>query len=192
MLHIPLTGYDVPLTSALCRRCLQGTLREALDSGSLATPAASAIGRSPAGPGTPGAHHWPELGLVLPLLIDVASALLHIHSEGLLHGDLKARNVMLATGSAPTPDFSSGVTLLGDPGVQRLPRQLRRQLEAAARAAAARAGGAGGVVAAPGAPSSSRRAFGLVAKLADFGLSLSLGTEATHISHIHGVRTGMG
>lgn len=128
---------------------------------------------------------------MLPLLIDVASALLHIHSEGLLHGDLKARNVMLASGGASAPDFTSDASLLGDPGVERLPRQLRRQLEAAARAAAARAGGSMGCGAAPpgGHP---RRACRLVAKLADFGLSLSLGTEATHISHIHGVRARVG
>lgn len=37
---------------------------------------------------------------MLALAHDVAAAMLHLHSEGIVHGDLKAGNVMLTSSSA--------------------------------------------------------------------------------------------
>jgi serine/threonine protein kinase len=38
---------------------------------------------------------------VLTLAHDVACAMLHLHKERIVHGDLKASNVLLSTGNTP-------------------------------------------------------------------------------------------
>ncbi len=63
----------LPLTLA------QGTLRAALDNQQLHDPA---TGR-------------PELMAVLMLALDVAQAMVYLHGESILHGDLKTSNVLL-------------------------------------------------------------------------------------------------
>lgn len=72
-IHVPLTTVHY---LSLC--AVQGSLRDALDCGSLCKP---------------GSYLAPSA--VLSLAHDVAAALLHLHSEGIVHGDLKAGNVML-------------------------------------------------------------------------------------------------
>jgi serine/threonine protein kinase len=56
---------------------LQGTLREALDKRRLLQPGQTRVAPAAA----------------ILLLRDVAAAMLHLHSEGVIHGDLKAANV---------------------------------------------------------------------------------------------------
>ncbi|GBF95015.1 hypothetical protein Rsub_07516 [Raphidocelis subcapitata] len=120
--------------------CEEGSLRAALDCGLLAEPQADGGSASAAAP------RLTQLEYVLTLAHDVAVAMLHLHSENMLHGDLKASNVLLARCSG-----------------------------AAAAVPAARPG--------PDAASSRHR---FTAKVSDFGLSLHLGPDATHISSAHG------
>ena len=62
---------------------LQGSLRDALDRGQLS-----------------GIAGYPLPALVLSLAHDVASALLHLHEGGIVHGDIKASNVLLTGAGA--------------------------------------------------------------------------------------------
>eukprot|EP00775_Hariotina_reticulata_P010053 gene10053-10209_t len=71
-----------------------------------------------------------DMELILDTALDVARAMLHLHSENIIHSDLKARNILLKS-----------------------------------------SGGA------------DRRHF--VAKVADFGLSMRIDPEATHVSNIY-------
>jgi serine/threonine protein kinase len=57
---------------------VQGSLREAFDRQLLS-----------------GVNGWPLPAVVLSLAHDVASALLHLHEQGIVHGDIKAANVLL-------------------------------------------------------------------------------------------------
>lgn len=116
--------------------CLQGSLRAALDHKLL-------IDRTTG---------LPALECVLFLAHDVACAMIHLHSEQLLHGDLKASNVLLKRTAPrlPVP-----------------PEQLT-------------AGGGGGRTA-----QLMGLGLGLMAKVADFGLSLTLGPAETHVSQMH-------
>eukprot|EP00775_Hariotina_reticulata_P008079 gene8079-8273_t len=76
--HRNVSGWELKLVMEYCD---QGTLRDALDSRRLSN---STCFLQPA--------------LVLSLAHDVAAAMLHLHSEGIVHGDLKAGNVMLTKG----------------------------------------------------------------------------------------------
>jgi serine/threonine protein kinase len=62
---------------------LQGSLRDALDRSLLS-----------------GISGWPLPAVVLSLAHDVASALLHLHEGGIVHGDIKASNVLLTGAGA--------------------------------------------------------------------------------------------
>ena len=88
---------------------------------------------------------------MLSVALDVARAMLHLHSEGLLHADLKASNVLLDKGPALDMSGPSG-------GMQQ--QQQQQQPHAGTR---------------------------VIGKISDFGLSLMLDADATHVSHMHGV-----
>lgn len=82
-------------------------------------------------------RHW--TGLVL----DVVDALGHVHACGLVHGDVKARNVLIAaTGHAKLVDFGSSVEigqplLRGGRTAAHLPRDVRLARRIAAESAQA-------------------------------------------------------
>jgi serine/threonine protein kinase len=136
---------------------MQGSLRGALNQQRLVDPS------SP--------YRLPAVHLVLALAHDVACAMLHLHSEQIVHSDLKASNVLLTKANTFAPftaalgdseyDASSGST--AKPG----PDSCAALLATAQTLAGGR----------------------LVAKVADFGLSFALDPESTHISHMHAVRT---
>jgi serine/threonine protein kinase len=95
-----------------------------------------------------------------------------MHQEQLLHGDLKASNVLLSQGQAHV--------LLGT--------TCERKMDAS---------DSSGCVAAPaggGGPQSGsilelveERPFRLIGKVSDFGLSLAMDADVTHVSHMHAV-----
>jgi serine/threonine protein kinase len=102
----------------------------------------------------------------------------HLHSEGIVHGDLKAGNVLLKAELRPIADSSSCSTA----------------------ACLAAVGGNGSVGRTGGGTSGysgrelSRRSGGvvqhqeqLVAKVADFGLACRLTDQDTHVSGVHRV-----
>lgn len=128
---------------------VQGSLRQALNQHRLSDPS------NPQGP--------PAVHMVLSLAHDVACALLHLHTENLIHADLKASNVLLTkTAAEPLPPAAGSS---GGSG-----RQQQQQ-------------GWGVTCAALIAAAGSK----LTAKVADFGLSLSLSPGDTHVSHMHAV-----
>jgi len=135
--------------------CSQGTLRSALDRGVFCQPSSSSSQGSHLPNHYVGGGSWSaeaqDLSLVLPVALDVARAMLHLHSEGLLHGDLKASNVLLDKG--PAFDMS------GAAGSMQQQQQPQQQPRAGTR---------------------------LIGKISDFGLSLMLDADATHVSHMHG------
>ncbi|GBF87741.1 hypothetical protein Rsub_00452 [Raphidocelis subcapitata] len=86
-------SYEVRLVLEYCDK---GCLRDALDDGAFLMV---------------GGVNFPA---VLDTAADVAKAMLHLHSLNVLHSDLKARNVMLATGAA---DGRGVVAKVGDFGL---------------------------------------------------------------------------
>ncbi|KAF6253981.1 hypothetical protein COO60DRAFT_363306 [Scenedesmus sp. NREL 46B-D3] len=73
-----IAGWELKL---IMEYCSEGSLRDALDCGVLSKP---------------GSYLAPSV--VLTLAHDIAAAMLHLHSEGIVHADLKAANVMLTNG----------------------------------------------------------------------------------------------
>ncbi|WIA33945.1 hypothetical protein OEZ86_007040 [Tetradesmus obliquus] len=137
------TGYELHLVMEYCP---MGSLRAALESRLLADP----------GSGRP--HYASVLGLAL----GVARAMHHLHSEGVLHGDLKADNVLLKlelSGSSPAGTAA----------------RTWRPAGSSSSSSSAALGGPGGM-----APCDQ-----LVAKVADLGLACVLEEQDTHISGVH-------
>ncbi|KAF6240407.1 kinase-like domain-containing protein [Scenedesmus sp. NREL 46B-D3] len=75
-----ISGWELRLVMEYCD---QGTLREALDH--------KMVLRN-------GSAGYLQPTIMLSLAHDIAAALLHLHSEGVVHGDLKAANVLLTRG----------------------------------------------------------------------------------------------
>ena len=89
--------------------CSTGALREVLDKGQL---------EGQTGPRTP-----PSCGTALTLAYDVARGLAYIHDEGIIHGDLKAGNVMLsprAGSKSEQTDDSANVAKIADFGMAKV------------------------------------------------------------------------
>lgn len=133
--------------------CEEGSLRAALDAGRLRD---ARTGR-------------PDLQVTLPLSLDVARALHHMHQEQLLHGDLKASNVLLAQGTVHG--------LLGTPGDSQSGSSGSSGTVASAASEVAQSGSILALV--------KERPFRLVGKVSDFGLSLAMDSDITHVSHMH-------
>lgn len=123
--------------------------------------------------------------MVLALAHDVACAMLHLHSEDLIHGDLKASNVLLTHCNAPLISHGSmgGSTGFIPPGLHT---------GDAASVAGSSTGSGRLTCAALLAAQQAAQGGRLVAKIADFGLSLSLAPGDTHVSHMHAVSCGSG
>lgn len=144
------SGTDCAITLTLF--LMQGSLRTALDQKLL-------IDRTTG---------LAALECVLFLAHDVACALIHLHSEHLLHGDLKASNVLLKR-TAPRLPLSPEQ----QPAAGRAETRPQQQSGQRNRPACSLIG----------------QGFGLMAKVADFGLSLTLGPSDTHVSQMHMVST---
>ncbi|KAI8472601.1 MAG: hypothetical protein J3K34DRAFT_457740 [Monoraphidium minutum] len=127
--------------------CDQGTLRQALDRGRLRSPRT-------------GRTHLPT---ALALARDVAASLQYLHSQQVVHGDLKASNVLLKTAALPP---RGGVPGLGA-------RHVAEGGDGSGKE------GSSGVESGEGAPSSGANLIQggwVVAKICDFGLSSFLDT----------------
>lgn len=86
--HPPYKTPPPPRTGA--QLCEGGNLREALGNGALSGAAAAALA-----PGGPRAGDF--AGTAKELLLDVASALAHLHAVRVVHGAVEAENVLLHT-----------------------------------------------------------------------------------------------
>lgn len=106
-----------------------------------------------------GLPHYPT---VLSVALDIANAMLHLHSEGVVHGDLKAGNVLLRSTAGS-----------------------QRRSTVAAAGGGGGGGGFGGVGVASNGPWPGQEV--LMAKVADFGLASQLQEQDTHISGVHRV-----
>jgi len=58
---------------------------------------------------------------VLLLAVQLGDALRYIHSRGIIHGDIKPGNILLANGVAKLGDFSSARLVVRDPRISRMP-----------------------------------------------------------------------
>ncbi|KAF6261882.1 hypothetical protein COO60DRAFT_712878 [Scenedesmus sp. NREL 46B-D3] len=103
----------------------------------------------------------PNYATALSLALGVARAMQHLHSEGVIHGDLKAANVLLKMELAGNPaaaaaaGASSGAARRHSDGGDKQQQQQQQQQSA------------------------------IVAKVADFGLATRLDDSETHVSGVH-------
>jgi len=91
----PVAGWELKLVMEYCD---QGCLRDALDRGALCGPE----GR-------------PLPSTVLSLAHDIVSAMMHLHAEGIVHGDVKAANVLLTSSSSGMAERDWGALGLQQP-----------------------------------------------------------------------------
>ncbi|EFJ42761.1 hypothetical protein VOLCADRAFT_97147 [Volvox carteri f. nagariensis] len=189
---------------AAARSALAGGSSPPRSHASLLRMASSSAASSEAGPQQ---APQPAIRYVLMLAVaaDVASGLLHLHAHGVVHGDVKASNVLLKQIVVSDPLEAAGRALdtmsygAGGVAASTAPLSAGPSAVAAAAAAAAAAGlGAAGAGAGAGTfggafelqrdgsiESSGRGPrLGLCAKVSDFGLStmLSASNTDTHIS----------
>ncbi|WIA23479.1 hypothetical protein OEZ85_000224 [Tetradesmus obliquus] len=109
----------------------------------------------------------PNYSTVLSLGLGVARAMAHLHAEGVIHGDLKAANVLLKMELAGSPGAAAAAT---------------------AGTAVAAAGGTATCSASGGSDKQQQQQqqqSALVAKVADFGLATRLNDTETHVSGVH-------
>jgi serine/threonine protein kinase len=154
----------------------------------------------------------PSIVVILPLALDVACAMLHLHSEQLLHGDLKANNVLLSLGgcmfaveqdaAVPAAPAAAAGAWVQQPPVQAGTPPQQQQADAGAAADPQQQQQAASQqqqqqqqrqVTAWYLDATVRQLAAktrLVGKVADLGLSLALDSDATHVSHMHGVSQG--
>jgi serine/threonine protein kinase len=167
---------------------LQGSLREALDRRLLCRPTTTAAGASSSSSSPP---PTPLLPLVLYLAHDIAAALVHLHAEGIAHGDIKAANVLLTSGgvvgearraawadTAPDAGGGSGGGVSAAPVTAAAGGGLgvgavRRRRLSAGSVASGSDGGRGGC----------SRGVALTAKLTDFGLAVLNLDANNHITY---------
>jgi len=91
--------------------CSRGDLRGVLKRGGLE-------GQKRGADGEPNPPHIPA---ALTLALDVASGMTYIHSMNIIHGDLKASNVLLAhRGDAPGNEFTAHVAKIADFGLAKV------------------------------------------------------------------------
>lgn len=70
-----------------------------------------------------GARKW---GAIVHTLVDVLRGLVHLHDAGIIHGDIKASNVMLKSESGRLPyKFTAKIADLGLAKLKTDPRQVR-------------------------------------------------------------------
>ncbi|GIM04094.1 hypothetical protein Vretimale_8718 [Volvox reticuliferus] len=120
-------------------------------------------------------------GLMLQVASDVAAALLHLHSHGVVHGDVKASNVLLKTGAQEDQSC-----LMAEAAAART--SVSGSGSGAAGTASPASLASPPLATAYNSSSSPWSRGGLVAKIADFGLSTVMGMEGdaerTHITAI--------
>ncbi|KAG2436230.1 hypothetical protein HXX76_006541 [Chlamydomonas incerta] len=144
-------------------------------------------------------------GLMLALAADVASGLLHLHAHGVVHGDVKASNVLLkqivvspdgweavgraldtalSTNQLPTQPVSAANSIANTAAPSIADLQAHAQAHAHAHSSMLPAGGSGSVAAADVLAAERGPRLGLCAKVSDFGLStmISAANTDTHIS----------
>jgi serine/threonine protein kinase len=112
----------------------------------------------------------------------------HLHSEGIVHGDLKAGNVLLKAELRPVADCSSCSTAACPTAVgggSSVGRTGGATSGHTGRELSRRSGGGGGDFRGGGVQHEEQ----LVAKVADFGLACRLRDQDTHVSGVHRVRT---
>ncbi len=158
---------------------------------------------------------------MLALALDVACAMLHLHSQSILHGDLKSSNVLLrqapvasapAAGvlmSSPACAAGASVTLGSVPGARLVAKVREAALGSSSRTclpptcfghASLHSGHARhrSMHTTPGRlcgvlqSGCTHLHLCLVCQVADFGLSTSIDPDATHLSHVHAVSMSMG
>lgn len=156
---------------------VQGTLRSALNQRRLVDVSTPHM-----------ANQLPAVPLVLTLAHDVACAMLHLHKERIVHGDLKASNVLLSKGNTPCGHLGSVPATDGAPRCQMpvsegICELLNTRENGVAGSGECRPESCAALMAAAQAASGGR----LVAKVADFGLSSALDPGCSHISKIHSV-----
>lgn len=110
----------------------------------------------------------------------------HLHSEGIVHGDLKAGNVLLKAELRPMACDTAATTASAATGGCSCSSMLT---SAGPRGAPLYSAGKEGVVVAGGGVQYQEQ---LVAKVADFGLACRLRDQDTHVSGVHRVSAGKG
>jgi serine/threonine protein kinase len=129
----------------------------------------------------------------------VAHAMNHLHGEGIVHGDLKAGNVLLKAELLPVPNTAASTAAAASGGY---PSSSANAAMAGTSGASGRPGFSGAAGPSSGfsghSGGSGSRVVGggvvhqeqMVAKVADFGLACRLRDQDTHVSGVHRVSEG--